>query len=112
MLSWRSPLSFAKRKLPVTIDVYGQRVLSQSTGTLLSRFTELGIDYKGPYSGGLVSLPTNEYHAMLAHLGVGGDAARRRAVDDARAACISTAVGGIPTLVDHGTHGNARLGTG
>lgn len=51
--------------LPVRIEVWGQQVLSTDGDKLLASLTEAGVVFRGPYQGGLVSLPTEEYHALL-----------------------------------------------
>jgi glycosyltransferase involved in cell wall biosynthesis len=51
--------------LPVEIHVYGQQVLSLDGKELMRSLAAAGIQYHGPYSGGLVSLPTHDYHALL-----------------------------------------------
>ncbi|WP_454169939.1 glycosyltransferase [Microbacterium paulum] len=53
------------RGLPVVIDVWGQRVLTSDGDTLLHELAEVGVVYRGPYSGGLPSLPLRDYHALL-----------------------------------------------
>lgn len=47
------------------IDVWGQRVLSAGGDSLMTQMREAGVIYRGPYAGGLASLPTDQYHAML-----------------------------------------------
>jgi glycosyltransferase involved in cell wall biosynthesis len=54
-----------EQHLPVEINVYGQQVLSHGGESLLRSLKDEGIVYHGPYSGGLASLPTHEYHALL-----------------------------------------------
>ena len=51
--------------LAVEIDVYGQQVLSDGGKALMKSLASAGINYKGPYSGGLAALPTHDYHALL-----------------------------------------------
>lgn len=51
--------------LPVEIQVYGQQVLSNGGDVLMKALSVAGIKYKGPYSGGLSSLPTEDFHALL-----------------------------------------------
>lgn len=51
--------------LPVTLHVHGQQVLSEDGETLMKSLAAAGIQYHGPYSGGLAALPTEEYHALL-----------------------------------------------
>lgn len=53
------------RRLPVVIDVWGQRVLTSDGDTLLHELAEAGVVYRGPYSGGLSTLPLRDYHALL-----------------------------------------------
>ncbi|MDL9980295.1 glycosyltransferase [Microbacterium sp. ASV49] len=54
-----------RRDLPAVIEVWGQRVLTQDGDTLMHDLAEAGVIYRGPYSGGLAALATNEYHALL-----------------------------------------------
>lgn len=95
----------ARRGVPIGIDVYGQRVLSAESGNLLEEFQRRGIDYRGPYSGGLVSLPTTEYHAML--LTSAWEGMPLVVVQSMMLGLpvISTAVGGVPDLVTHRVSG-------
>ena len=53
------------RGLPVSIDVWGQRVLTKDGDSLMSDLAAAGVTYRGPYSGGLPGLPTWDYHALL-----------------------------------------------
>jgi glycosyltransferase involved in cell wall biosynthesis len=54
-----------ERGMPIEIHVYGQQVLSTDSKTLMKSLSGAGIKYEGPYQGGLMSLPTHEYHALL-----------------------------------------------
>ena len=54
-----------RRKLPVTIDVWGDRVTSIGRDRLLADLEHAGVVYRGPYSGGLPSIPTSDYDALL-----------------------------------------------
>lgn len=54
-----------ERELPVAISVHGQQVLSSNGASLMKSLAAAGITYRGPYSGGLPALPTDEYHALL-----------------------------------------------
>jgi glycosyltransferase involved in cell wall biosynthesis len=51
--------------LAVEIDVYGQQVLSDGGKALMKSLVAAGVNYRGPYSGGLAALPTHDYHALL-----------------------------------------------
>lgn len=51
--------------LAAEIDVYGQQVLSDDGKALMKSLASAGVNYKGPYSGGLTALPTDDYHALL-----------------------------------------------
>jgi len=53
-----------RRGLPIRIEVHGQKVLSEKSD-LLRRMGKVGIVYRGPYSGGLAALATQDYHALL-----------------------------------------------
>lgn len=102
-------IEIAKRaraeQLPIAIDVYGQRVLASKSSNLLDDFKELGIDYKGPYSGGLSALPTTDYHALLLTSAWEGLPLVLVQSMMLGLPVISTAVGGVPDLVEHGQTG-------
>lgn len=51
--------------LPVELHVHGQQVLSDDGETLMKSLADAGVVYHGPYSGGLLALPTHDYHALL-----------------------------------------------
>lgn len=51
--------------LPIALHVYGQRILNNGNDDLIPALTALGVTYHGPYSGGLPSLPTEDFHALL-----------------------------------------------
>lgn len=51
--------------IPARIHVYGSQVLSADGETLMSSLEAAGIEYRGPYQGGLPSLATEDYHALL-----------------------------------------------
>lgn len=52
-------------RLPIEIHVYGQRVLNNGNDDLIPQLTSFGVKYMGPYSGGLIALPTEDFHALL-----------------------------------------------
>jgi glycosyltransferase involved in cell wall biosynthesis len=52
-------------RLPIEIHVYGQRILNNGNDDLIPQLTSFGVQYMGPYSGGLIALPTEEFHALL-----------------------------------------------
>lgn len=95
----------AKQNLPIQIDVYGQRVLTGEEDNLFEKFEELGINYKGPYSGGLSSLPTREYHSLL--LTSENEGTPLVVVQSMLLSLpvIATAVGGLPALLENGKSG-------
>lgn len=95
----------AKQNLPIQIDVYGQRVLTGDEDSLFEKFDELGINYKGPYSGGLWSLPTREYHSLL--LTSENEGTPLVVVQSMLLSLpvIATAVGGLPALLENGKSG-------
>lgn len=51
--------------IPAQIDVWGQQVLSSDGETLMTDLEDAGVVYRGPYAGGLATLPTDQYHALL-----------------------------------------------
>lgn len=51
--------------LPVQFHVHGQAVLSSNGKNVLDEMAKLGVIYHGPYSGGLTSIPFDEYHGLL-----------------------------------------------
>lgn len=55
----------AEEGLPVELHVYGQQVLSTDGQGLMKNLANAGVVYHGPYQGGLASLPTADYHALL-----------------------------------------------
>lgn len=87
--------------LPIQIDVFGQRVLDRSASTLLKDFERLGIRYLGPYSDGLASLPTGDYHALLLTSAWEGLPLVLVQSMMLGLPVISTAVGGVRDLVEH-----------
>lgn len=52
-------------ELPVSLHVHGQQVLSDDGEHLMKSLAAAGIEYHGPYGGGLAALPTEDYHALL-----------------------------------------------
>ena len=52
-------------RMPVEIHVYGQQVLSDDGESLMKSISAAGIKYGGPYQGGLMTLPTHDFHALL-----------------------------------------------
>lgn len=54
-----------RRSIPAVIEVWGQRVLTVDGDSLMHDLESAGVIYRGPYSGGLSALPTDEYHALL-----------------------------------------------
>lgn len=87
------------RGLPISIDVYGSRVLGESGDKILADLERAGIAYRGPYSGGLAALPTSEYHAML--LTSAWEGLPLVVVQSMLLGIpvIATAVGGVPDIV-------------
>lgn len=51
--------------LPVEIHIHGQQVLSSGGNALMKSLLAAGVTYNGPYQGGLMALPTHDYHALL-----------------------------------------------
>ncbi len=105
----RAVIEIARRvrseDLPVTIDVYGQRVLDNSSSTLIDDLKRAGVNYKGPYSGGLVSLPTEQYHAMLLTSAWEGLPLVLVQSMMLGLPVIATSVGGVQDLVEHARTG-------
>lgn len=52
-------------RLPIEIHVYGQVILNNGNDDLIPQLTSVGVKYMGSYSGGLLALPTEEFHALL-----------------------------------------------
>ena len=94
-----------QQNLPIQIDVYGQRVLSAENDELFDLFKENGINFKGPYSNGLGSLPTRDYHALL--LTSENEGTPLVVVQSMLLSLpvIATSVGGLPVLLDQGKAG-------
>lgn len=93
------------RNLPIQINVYGQRVLTADGDNLFSQFEAAGVNYLGPYMGGLGSLPTRDYHALL--LTSENEGTPLVVVQSMLLSLpvIATAVGGLPELLDQGNAG-------
>jgi len=91
--------------LPVQIDVFGQQVLSNGGTLLVRRLEAAGVRYKGPYSDGLASLPTHEYHALI--LTSESEGLPLVLVQSMLLGLpvIATAVGGVTDLVKEGATG-------
>lgn len=53
------------RGIPAKIHVYGQQVLSGEGQSLMKSLADAGVEYRGPYEGGLSALSTEDYHALL-----------------------------------------------
>lgn len=51
--------------LPMEFHVHGQRVLNNGADDVMPQLTRAGVIYHGPYAGGLPTLPTEEFHALL-----------------------------------------------
>lgn len=94
-----------KQKLPVVIEVHGQQVLSGGGDSLLGELKRNGVIYHGPYSGGLSSLPTQDYHAMLLTSEWEGLPLVLVQAMLLGLPVVSTAVGGVVDLIRHGETG-------
>lgn len=94
-----------KNQLPIQIDVYGQRVLTSDNDDLFKQFESVGIDFLGPYRGGLISLPTQDYDALL--LTSENEGTPLVVVQSMLLSLpvIATSVGGLPQLLDEGKAG-------
>ena len=91
--------------MPVTLHVHGQQVLSDDGESLMKALASAGIEYHGPYSGGLASLPTYDYHALL--LTSESEGLPLVLVQSMLLGLpvISSAVGGVTNIVEHGQTG-------
>jgi glycosyltransferase involved in cell wall biosynthesis len=94
-----------EQHLPVEINVYGQQVLSHGGESLLKSLTDEGIIYHGPYSGGLASLPTHEYHALLLTSESEGLPLVLVQSMLLGVPVVATAVGGVTDLIRHNETG-------
>ena len=94
-----------RESMPVNIHVYGQQVLSTDGEALMKSIAMAGIKYEGPYQGGLMSLPTHEYHALL--LTSESEGLPLVLVQSMLLGLpvISTAVGGVTDIVRHNETG-------
>ncbi|WP_288121719.1 glycosyltransferase [Microbacterium sp. 69-7] len=54
-----------RRGLPVRIEAWGSIVLGGAGNEIMSQFRESGVVYQGSYTGGLPTLDTYSYHALL-----------------------------------------------
>lgn len=57
--------SFRARKMPARIHVFGTRVLHAGDPDPTRAMRKAGVVLHGPYNGGLVSLPMENYHTLL-----------------------------------------------
>ncbi len=97
---------FAKSQgLPVEINVYGQQVLSSNGPALMKSLADAGVHYRGPYTGGLGALPTEEFDALLLTSESEGLPLVLVQSMILGLPVIATAVGGVPTIIRHGETG-------
>lgn len=99
-----------KNQIPIEITIFGQKVLSGKDDELFSKFREVGIIYAGPYAGGIKNLPLRDFHAMLLTSESEG---MPLAVVQAMLLgmpVISTAVGGVPDLIQDSESGMLTKG--
>lgn len=94
-----------RRQIPARIEVWGQRVLTPAGTSLLRDLKEAGAIYRGPYSGGLASLDTNRYHALL--LTSKSEGLPLVLVQSLLLGlpAIASRVGGVPDIIVHETTG-------
>lgn len=94
-----------RRGVPVEIDVWGSNVLDGEASRLFAEFEEVGVRYRGPYQGGLLTLPTEEYHALL--LTSQSEGLPLVLVQSLLRGLpvVATAVGGVPDLIRDGETG-------
>lgn len=92
-------------KIPAEVHIHGQLVLSDPRHRLVKAITQAGIRYHGPYSGGLQSLATQDYHALL--LTSESEGLPLVLVQSMLLGLpvIASAVGGVTDLVRHGETG-------
>jgi hypothetical protein len=88
-----------------TIDVWGSAVFTQDSSALLEALAVAGIRYRGPYSGGLSSLPVGDYHGMLITSVAEGTPVALIEALLLGLPVVSTAVGGVPDLIVDGETG-------
>lgn len=98
-------VEIARRRLPVTIDVWGAVVIGGAKSALLDEFGENGIVYKGPYVGGLRGIPYADYHALLLTSESEGMPLVVAQAQLLGLPVVATNVGGVRDLVEHGVTG-------
>lgn len=98
------------RNLPVAIDVYGSTVLGGAGAEILRSLERAGVHYRGPYSGGLASLRTGDYHALLLTSAWEGMPLVLVQSMMLGLPVIATGVGGVPDLVADGVTGLLTAG--
>jgi glycosyltransferase involved in cell wall biosynthesis len=94
-----------RRGLDATIDVWGRRVLDAGPGSLMADLAAAGVNYRGPYSGGLRGIDLSGYHALL--LTSKSEGLPLVLVESLRLGLpvISSGIGGIPDLIIDGQTG-------
>ena len=55
----------AEAGVDAVIDVWGKRVLSENSDTLMADLARAGVRYRGPYTGGLSAINLSDYDALL-----------------------------------------------
>lgn len=87
------------RGLHVALDIWGQRVLNNSDDTLMESLEAEGIEYRGPYQGGLPGLDTHDYHSLLLTSESEGLPLVLVQALLAGLPVVASAVGGVPNVI-------------
>lgn len=91
--------------IPARIDVWGSAVFADDLTDLLAAFDGEGIDYRGPFTGGLSTLPLDEYHALLLTSHTEGLPISLIEALMVGLPILATNVGGVGEIVEHGRSG-------
>ena len=92
------------------IYLYGQRILNNGNDDLIPQLIEAGVIYRGPYSGGLMALPTGDFHALLLTSESEGMPLVLAQSLLLGLPVIASAVGGVVDLIDPGNTGLLTTG--